>query len=106
MLETGLLFLLWAFQSCHFMANRWGKMKTVADFIFLGSIITVDSDCSHKIKRRLLLERKAMTNLDSVLKIIDITWPTKVCLVKAMVLPVQIRNFFTTFTCTDVRVGP
>ena len=63
-------------------------METVRDFIFLGSKITVDGDCSHEIKRRLLLGRKAMTNLDSILKSRDITLPTKVCLVKAMVFPV------------------
>ena len=63
-------------------------METVTDFIFLGSKITVDDDCSHEIKSRLLLERKAVTNLDSVLKSRDITLPTKVCLVKAMVFPV------------------
>ena len=63
-------------------------METVRDFIFLGSKITADSDYSHEIKRRLLLGRKAMTNLDSVLKSRDISLPTKVCLVKAMVFPV------------------
>ena len=62
--------------------------KTVSDFIFWGSKITADGDCSHKIKRRLLLERKVMTNLDSIFKIRDITLPTNVCLVKAMVFPV------------------
>ena len=62
--------------------------ETVADFIFLGSKITADGDCSHEIKRRLLLERKVMTNLDSILTIRDITLPTKVCLVNAMVFPV------------------
>ena len=62
--------------------------ETVANFIFLGSKITADGDCSHKIKRRLLPGRKAMTNLDSILKSRDITLPTKVCLVKAMVFPV------------------
>ena len=62
--------------------------KTVSDFIFLGSKITSDSDCSHEIKRRLLLGRKVMTNLDSILKSRDITLPTKVRLVKAMVFPV------------------
>ena len=62
-------------------------METVADFIFLGSKITVDSQCSHKIKRRLLLGRKAMTNPDSILKSRDITLPTKVHMVKAMVFP-------------------
>ena len=64
-------------------------METVTDFIFLGSKITVDGDCSHEIKRHLLLERKAMTKLDSVLESRDITLPTKVCTVKAMVFPVQ-----------------
>ena len=64
------------------------KMETEADFIFLCSNITVDGDCSHEIKRRLLLERKAMTNLDSVLKSRDIILPTKVHIVKAMVFPV------------------
>ena len=63
-------------------------METVADFIFLGSKITADGDCSHKIKRRLLLGRKAMTNLDNILKSRDTTLPTNVCLVKAMVFPV------------------
>jgi len=62
--------------------------ETVSDFIFLGSKITADGDCSHEIKRRLLLGRKVMTNLDSILKSRDITLPTKVRLVKAMVLPV------------------
>ena len=69
----------------------------MTDFIFLGSKITVDRECSHEIKRHLLLGRKAMKNLDSVLKSRDITLPTKVCLVKAMVFPVS---------CMDVRVGP
>ena len=63
-------------------------MDTVTDFIFLGSRITVDGDCSHEIKRLLLLGRKAMTNWDSILKSRDITLPTKVPLVKAMVFPV------------------
>ena len=63
-------------------------VETVGDFIFGGSKITADSDCSHEIKRRLLLGRKVMTNLDSILKSRDITLPTKVCLVKAMVFPV------------------
>ena len=66
------------------------KMETVTDFIFLGSKITVDGDDNHKIKRRLLLGRKAMTNLDSVLKIRDITLPTKACLIKVVVFPVVI----------------
>ena len=63
-------------------------METETDFIFLGSKITPDGDCSHEIKRCLLVGRRAMTNLDSILKIRDITLPTKVCLVKAMVFPV------------------
>ena len=63
-------------------------VETVADFIFLGSKITADGDYSHKIKRHILLGRKVMTNLDSILKSRDITLPTKVCLVKAMVFPV------------------
>ena len=63
-------------------------METVIDFILGGSKITADGDSSHEIKRRLLLGTKAMTNLDSILKSRDITWPTKVCLVKAMVFPV------------------
>ena len=62
--------------------------ETVADFVFLGSKITADGDCSHEIKRLLLLGRKDMTDLDSILKSRDITLPTKVCLVKAMVFPV------------------
>ena len=73
-------------------------MGTVTDFIFLGSKITADGGCSHEIKRRLLLGRKAMTKLDSILKIRNITLPTKVCLVKTMVFPVV--------SCKDVRGGP
>ena len=73
------------------------KVETVADFIFLGSKITADGDCSHEIKRHLLLGRKAMTNLDSILKSRDITLPTKVRLVKAMV--------FHSSHVPDVRVG-
>ena len=72
------------------------KMETVRDFISLGSKITADGDCSHEIKRHLLLGRKAMTNLDIILKNRDITLPTKVCPVKAMVFPVVM----------DVRAGP
>ena len=71
-------------------------METVRDFILGGSKITADGDCCHEIKRHLLLGRKAMTNLDSILKSRDITLLTKVCLVKAVVFPV----------CTNVRVGP
>ena len=70
------------------MANRWETMETVKDFIFLSSKITAYGDCSHEIKRCLLLGRKAMTNLDIILRSRDITLPTKVCLVKAMVFPV------------------
>ena len=69
------------------MANRWER---VADFTFLGSKITADGDCSHEIKRRLLLGRKVMTNLDSILKSRDIPLTTKVHLVKAMAFPVVI----------------
>ena len=72
-------------------------METVTDFIFFGSRITVDGDCSHEIKRHLLHGRKAMTNLDSVLKSRDITLLTKVYVVKAVVFPVS---------CMDVRAGP
>ena len=71
-------------------------MDTASDFIFLGSKITADGDYSHEIKRYLLLGRKAITTLESTLKSRDITLPTKVCLVKAMVFPVS---------CMDVRVG-
>ena len=83
------------FQKTKIMAsspiNSWQiddeTVETVADFIFLGSKITADDDCSHEFKRRLLLGRKVMTNLDSILKSRDITFPTNVCLVKAMVFP-------------------
>ena len=64
------------------------RVETVSDFIFWGSTITADGDCSHEIKRHLLLGRNVMTNLDSILKSRDITFQTKVCLVKAMVFPV------------------
>ena len=63
------------------------KVEEVTDFISLSSKITMDNDCSHEIKRRLLFGRKAMTKLDSILKSRDITWPTKVCIVKATVFP-------------------
>ena len=66
-----------------------GKVDAVTDFIFLGSTITADDDCSHEIKRCLLLGRKAMTNLDSILKSRDITLPTKVCIVKGSIFPVD-----------------
>ena len=68
-------------------------METVTDFIFLVFKITVDTDCSHEIKIWLLLERKAMTNLDSILKSREITWPTKVHIVRAMVFPVVIYRY-------------
>ena len=70
------------------MGNRWGTVETVSDFILGGSKITADGDCSHEIKRLLLLGRKIMTNLDHILKSRDITLPTNVCLVKATVFPV------------------
>ena len=70
------------------MANRLGKVEAGTDFIFLGSKITMDGDCSHEIKRHMLLGRKTMTSLDSILKSRDITLLTKVPLVKAMVFPV------------------
>ena len=70
------------------MATSWGKVETVAEFILGGSKITADGDCNHKIKRRLLLGRKVMSNLDSIFKSRDITLLTKVHLVKAMVFPV------------------
>ena len=71
-------------------------VETVADFTFLGSKITADGDCSHEIKRHLLFGRKVMNNVDSIFKSRDITFPTKVCLVKAMVFQ---------WSCMDVRVG-
>ena len=70
------------------MANRWGKMETVTDFISLGSKVTADGDCCYEIKRCLLLGRKAMTNLDSILKSREISLLTKVHMVKATVLPI------------------
>ena len=75
------------------MANRGEKLEAVAEFIVLGSKITAVGDCSHEIKRCLLLQRKVMTNLDSILKTRDITLPTEVCLVKAMVFPVVIYRW-------------
>ena len=75
-------------QSYHFMANRGKKAESVTDFIFLGSKIIVDSDCSNEIKRHLFLGRKVMTNLDSILKSRVITWPTKVHIVKTIIFPV------------------
>ena len=75
-------------QKTKIMASGGETVETVSDFIFGGSKITADSDCSHEIKRLLLLGRKVMTNLDSMFKIRDITWPIKVSLVKARVFPV------------------
>ena len=75
------------------MANKREKVETVADFIFLGSKITAEGDYSHKIKRCLLLGRKSITNLDTVLKIRDITLLTKVLIVKAMVFPVVMNEY-------------
>ena len=69
------------------------KVEAVTDFVFLGCKISVDGDHSHEIKRHLLLGRKAMTNLDSILKSRDITFPTKICLVKAMVFPVVMYRY-------------
>ena len=77
-------------QSHHFTANRWGNNGNSGNFILGGSKITADGGCSHEIKRRLLLGRKVMTNLDTILKSRDIIFPTKVHLVKAMVFPVEI----------------
>ena len=78
----------------HFSRQVGGETKeTVTDFIFLGSKITADGDCSHEMKRHLLVERKAMTNLDSILKIRDITLPAKVHLIKAMVFPVVMYGY-------------
>ena len=75
------------------MANKWGNNENSGRFIFLGSKIIADGDCSQEIKRRLLLGRKVMTNLDSIFKSRHITLPTKVCLVKAMVFPVVMYGF-------------
>ena len=72
------------------MANRWETVETVTDFIFLGSKVIADGDSNHEIERHLLLGRKGMTNLDSILKSRDITLPTMVHLVKAMVFPVVV----------------
>ena len=82
--------------SYHFMGNRWRNSENSVRLYFWGSKITADSDCSHEIKRHLLLGRKVMTNLDSILKSEDITLPTKACLVKAMIFH---------WSCMYVRVG-
>ena len=79
------------------MQKEWEKVEAVTDFLFLGSEITVDGDCSHEMKRYLFIGRKALTTLDSILKSRDITLPTKVHIVKAMVIPVVMY---------DVRAGP
>ena len=79
------------------MTNRWGNSETMTDFIFLGSKIVADGDCSHEIKRWLLFGRKAMTNLDSILKSRDITLKTKVHTAKVMVFP---------WSCMDVKYEP
>ena len=94
--ESGKVGLKLTIQKTKIMASgpitSWGidgeTVETVTGFIFLGSKITADGDCSHKIKRHLLLGRKVMTNLDNILKSRDITLPTKVCLVKALVFPI------------------
>ena len=78
------------------MAKKWGKCKTVSDFISLGSKINVEGGCSYDLKRHLLLESKAMTNLDGVLKSRDISLPTKV----------RIILWFIQYSCNDVTVGP
>ena len=75
------------------MGNRWETVETVSDFIFWAPKITADGDCSHEIKRRLLLGRKVMTNLDSIYKSRDMTLPTKFHLVKAMVFPVIMYGY-------------
>ena len=78
-------------------------METVTDVIFLGSKITAEGNCSHEIKRHLLLGRKVMTNLDSILKIRDITLPTKVCIVKAMAFPVVMYGCESPLTCREIK---
>ena len=75
------------------MANRWEIMEAVSEFIFLGYKITADGDCSHENKRHLLLGRKAMTNLDCILKRRDIALPTKACLVKAVFFPIVMYGY-------------
>ena len=83
------------------MANSGETVETVADFNYLGSKIPADGDCSHGIKRHLLLGRKVMNNLDSIFKSRDITLPTKVHIVKAMVFPIALEIL----SCMDVKVG-
>ena len=88
--KVGLKLNIHGIWSHYFMGNRWGNSGNSVRLYFLGSKITADGDCSHEITRPLLLERKVMTNLDSILKSRDITLPKKVHLVKAMVFPVVI----------------
>ena len=88
--KIGLKLNIHGIWSHHFMSNKWGNSGNSERLFGGGSKITADGDCSHEIKRRLILGRKVMTNLDSILKGRDITLPTKVCLVKAMVFPVVI----------------
>ena len=87
LLRAGLILNI---QKTKIMAYRWGKLETVAEFIFLGSKITAEGDCSHEIKRHLLLRRKIMTNLDSILKSRHITWPTKAYIGQATVFPTSL----------------
>ena len=91
--------------SHHFMANKWGNCGNSERHCFLGINITADGDCSHEIKRRLLLGRKVMTNLDSMLKSRDITSPTKVRLLKAMVFPVVMYGCESWTTKKPTRRG-
>ena len=88
------------------MANRWEKVEAVTDFIFLGFKITADSDCSHQIKRCLLLGKKAMLNIDSILKSRDITLPTKVYIVKTMIFLIVIYecDIWTTKKALGLRI--
>ena len=85
------------------MANRWEKVEAVRDFIFLGSKITADGDCSHEIKRHLLLGSKAMNNLDSMLKSRDVTLPTNVHVIRAMFFPVVTYGCETIWTLWTIK---
>ena len=87
------------------MANRWEIMETITDFIFLGSKITPDSDCSHEIKRCLLLGRKTTTNLDSVLKSRDMTLPTKICIVKSMFFLIHWKDWCWSWNSNTLATG-
>ena len=84
------------------MAKRWEKVEAVIDFIFLGSKITTNGDCHHEIKRYLLLGRKAVTNLDSILKSRDTTLPTKVHIVRALVFPVDAYRCIKKAECQGI----